>query len=146
MKTINLLTQFVNQRPGLDYSNYGEHKAYNQESRKITQDLHDYRELLALAVSRIDKLEEKLKFNLEQTSGRLALKSDCLEYTTGQYFPTEYRPAANRILAQLIFNDYRDEKKDSAKGGFEDVYKDEHEIRKAIKRRVSRRVFNSYFN
>lgn len=146
MKTINLLTQFVNQRPSLDFANYGNVKSYRQESTNITKGLHDYRELLALAVSRIDNLEEKLKFNLSNTSGRLSFNGQELNYCTGQYFPTEYRPAANRILAQLIFNDYRDEKTDSTKGGFEDVYKDGNEIRKAIKRRVSRRVFNNYFN
>lgn len=150
MKTIELLTDFVNQRPKLNFAHYGDYKYYNQDARKITKDLQDYRELLALAISRIDNLDDKLSYNLEKSNGRLTLRRVdqhiAISYTTGQYFPTEYRPAANRIIAQLIFNDYRDEKKDSAKGGFEDVYKDGNEIRKAIKRRVSRRVFNNYFN
>lgn len=142
--TIEMLTKFVNQRPGLDFSNYGDSKSYNAESREITKDRSDYFELLSLAFTRLgDKLDNKLKFNLENTSGRLTLKNGQLEYCTGQYFPTEYRPAANRILAQLIFNDYREEELPNEPNP---VYKDGHEIRKAIKRNLSRRTYKNYFN
>ncbi len=140
--TIEQLTKFVNQRPGLDYANYGDSKSYNAESREITRDRNDYFELLSFAFIRVDNFEEKLKFNLSNSSGRLILKDGQLEYCTGQYFPTEYRPAANRILSQLIFNSYRDEQKTNEPNP---VYKDGHEIRKAIKRNVSRRVYKNYF-
>ena len=142
--TIEMLTKFVNQRPGLDFANYGESKSYNAESREITKDRNDYFELLSLAFTRLgNKLDSKLKFNLENTSGRLLLKDGKLEYCTGQYFPTEYRPAASRILAQLIFNDYRDEELPNEPNP---VYTDGYEIRKAIKRNLSRRVYKNYFN
>ena len=142
--TIEMLTKFVNQRPGLDFANYGESKSYNAESREITKDRNDYFELLSLAFTRLgNKLDSKLKFNLENTSGRLLLKDGKLEYCTGQYFPTEYRPAASRILAQLIFNDYRDEERPNEPNP---VYTDGYEIRKAIKRNLSRRVYKNYFN
>lgn len=152
MKTINLLTKFVNQRPNLEFANYGDVKAYNQESREITKDRSDYFELYELAYARLgDTFEDKLKFNLEKSNGRLTLVESkgeyALQYITGQYFPTEYRHAANRILAQLIWNDYSNEQHDTKTNGFEPTYKTGNEIRKAIKRRgVSRRVMKYYFN
>jgi hypothetical protein len=142
--TIELLTKFVNQRPGLDFANYGDSKSYNSESREITKDRNDYFELLSLAFIRLGSdFETKLKFNLENSSGRLTLKNGSLDYCTGQYFPTEYRPAANRILSQLIFNNYRDEQEQNAPNP---LYKNGNEIRKAIKRAVSQRVYKNYFN
>lgn len=143
--TIELLTKFVNQKPGLDFANYGDSKSYNAESREITKDRNDYYELLSVAFIRLgDSLDSKLKFNLENSSGRLTLnKKGELEYCAGQYFPTEYRPAACRILSQLIWNDYRDEQQSNSPNP---LYKDGHEMRKAVARRVSRRVMKNYFN
>ena len=67
--TIEMLTKFVNQRPGLDFANYGDSKSYNAESREITKDRNDYFELLSLAFIRLgDTFEGKLKYNLEKTS------------------------------------------------------------------------------
>lgn len=141
--TISKLVKFVNQRPGLDFSNYGDTKAYRSESREITRDKHDFEELLALAVSRVSNLEEALATYLKSSSGRLILNENGnLEYCTGQYFPTEYRPAASNVLKTLIWNSYRDEKDDTGNP----VYTDGHEIRKAIRRRLSRRVSKNYFN
>ncbi len=144
MTTIEKLTKFVNQRPNLDFSNYGDVSAYRSESAEITRDRTDYFELLSYAFQRINSLNEQLEKYLQTTSGRLTLNNDGnLEYCTGQYFPTEYRPAANRILANLIFASYRDEIEYNSPNN---VYKDGNEIRKAIKRNVSRRLFKNYFN
>lgn len=148
MKTVELLTKFVNQRPGLDFANYGDVKLYRSEMNEITKDLHDYRELISLALRRYgSELEGKLNTYLKNNSGRLTLVEsegkEHLEYCTGQYFPTEYRPAANRVLANLIFADYRDEKESNSPNP---IYKDGNAIRKAIKSNVSRRVMKGYFN
>ena len=136
------LVKFVNQRPGLDFANYGDISSYRQESREITADKHDFFELLALAQRRIDNFSQVLEKELINTSGRLTLENGKLQYITGQYFCTEYRPAANRVLVSLIWNNYRDEK--NADGS--SVYSNGHEIRKAIKRNLSRRVSRLYFN
>jgi hypothetical protein len=136
------LVKFVNQRPGLDFANYGNISSYRQESREITADKHDFFELLALAQRRIANFSQVLEKELINTSGRLTLENGKLQYITGQYFCTEYRPAANRVLVSLIWNDYRDEK--NADGS--SVYSNGHEIRKAIKRNLSRRVSRLYFN
>ncbi len=141
--TIELLTKFVNQRPGLDYANYGEIKSYRSEMREITNDRSDYYELLSLAASRIENLNKKLSHYLSKTSGRLSLNDKGeLYYCTGQYFPVEYRPAACRVLVDLIWVDYRGEKDHEGNP----VYKDGNEMRKAIRRRLSRRVAKNYFN
>lgn len=142
--TIEKLTKFVNQRPGLDFCNYGDGSAYRSEMAEITRDRTDFFELLSFAFRRIDNLNEQLTAYLSKDSGRLTLNKDGqLEYCTGQYFPTEYRPAANRVLANLIFASYRDEIEANTPNN---VYKDGHEIRKAIKRNVSRRLARNYFN
>lgn len=141
---IEKLTKFVNQRPGLDFANYGDARAYRTESAEITRDRADFFELLSYAFRRIDNLNELVENYLKNTSGRLTLNDEGeLQYCTGQYFPTEYRPAANRILANLIFASYRDEIETDSPNN---VYKDGHEIRKAIKRNVSRRLMKNYFN
>jgi len=141
--TIEKLVKFVNQRPGLDFCNYGDVSAYRSESREITKDRQDFFELFALASRRVDNLEQKLTEYLTNTSGRLLINKDGnLEYCAGQYFPTEYRPAVNQVLKTLIWNSYRDEKD----GEGNDVYQDGHEIRKAIRRNLSRRVNKNYFS
>ena len=143
MTTIEKLNKFVNQRAGLDFANYGDMRLYRQESREITRDRSDYYELLCLASARVSDLDEKLTAQLKRTGDRLSMSENGnLEYCTGQYFPTEYRPAACRLLRDIIWADYRDEK--DAQG--QPIYKDGHEIRKAIRRRLSRRVAKNYFN
>jgi hypothetical protein len=145
MPTLALLQKFANQRPQLDYCNYGDPKSYRQEMREITKDLHDFRELLNFAVNRVTDIEGTLKAYLLKNSGRLTLnKKGELNYITGQYFPTEYRPACNRILRDLIWSSYRDEKRWNELET--PVYEDGNAIRHAIKRNVSRRVAKFYFN
>jgi hypothetical protein len=133
-----LLYNFAHQKPRLEPCNYGYGRegflCYRRESAEITRDLHDFRELFALASLLVDNLEEKVKAKLENNSGRLSLKDDKIEYITGQYFPTEYRPAASRILVSLIWEYFRN------------IYTTGDEIRKAIKRQnLSRRVIKNYF-
>jgi hypothetical protein len=151
--TTELLTQFVNQRPSLNFADYGDRTLYRRELREITADRTDFYELLALANDRIGEwvngqwvsnLDAVLTDYLKKSSGRLTLNDKGqLEYCTGQYFPTEYRPAACRVLANIIWASYRDEIEHNSPNP---VYKDGHEIRKAIRRRVSRRVALNYFN
>ena len=141
--TTEKLIKFVNQRPGLDFCNYGDIAAYRSESREITKDRSDFYELLGLASRRIDNLEAAITEHLTNNSGRLSInKEGELTYCTGQYFPTEYRPAACRVLRDLIWASYRDEKNTDGSP----VYTDGHQIRKAIKRNLSRRTFKNYFN
>ena len=133
--TLQKLVAFVNQRPGLDFCNYGDVKAYRSESREITADRNDFFELLAFANLYSEDLNADLTKYLTENSGRLTMDKDGnLNYCTGQYFPTEYRPAANRVLVSIIWNELRK------------IHDTGDQIRKAAKRNVSRRVVRNYFN
>ena len=142
--TVEKLVKFVNQRAGLQYCNYGDIKSYRQEQREITNDRTDFYELLSVAQRRYEgQFNEVLTKELQKTSGRLTLNEhNNIEYCTGQYFCTEYRPAACRIIVSLIWNSYMDEKNESNLP----TYKDGNEIRKAIKRNFSRRINKNLFN
>jgi hypothetical protein len=137
--TLALLQKFVDQRPGLEFADYGDVRAYRNESAEITRDRSDFYELLRVASSLLSpaELEEKTAQHLRTSSGRLTLEGDRLQYITGQYFPTEYRPAACRVLVSIIWGEYQ--KDQTLETG--------HDIRRAIRRRLnSRRVARLYFN
>jgi len=155
---VEKLNAFVNQKPGLDANDYNDSQSYNHTVREITKDRNDYYELLSLFLTRWEgNANVVLTAHLIESDGRLRLikgrsSLSILEYTTGQYFPTEYRKAANRVLVTLIWQSFRDERiaNGNAKTGVtlsgQPVYKDGHEIRKAIAARVSIRVMKLYFN
>lgn len=141
MSTTEKFIKFANQKPGLSFADYGDRKIYFAEMREITKDLHDFRELLNLAFIRLgSNLEEKLTEYLSKSSGRLTLKDGKLQYCTGQYFPTEYRPAVNQVLKSLIWDNLREEK-DSA-GNY--LYNTGDTLRAYFKRNLSRRCFKNY--
>ncbi len=133
--TIEKLMKFVNQRPGLDFANYGDVALYRAESREITADRNDFYQLLSFAHVIVPELENRLTERLKNDTGRLTIndKGD-LQYCTGQYFPTEYRPAANRLLSNLIWQALGKE------------YETGDQIRKAVRRNLSRRICHHYFN
>jgi hypothetical protein len=112
---------FINQRPDLEIRNYFDPadrfngrrsqysdgvRAYRQELARIAKDGTAARKALALA--------EELPFNAQALidasnsafSGRvdILMREDkaAIGYTTGQYFPTEYRPAALAVLQAYI--------------------------------------------
>jgi len=137
--TLALLQKFVDQRPGLNFADYGDVRAYRNESAEITRDRSDFYELLRLASSLLSpaELEGKTAQHLRTSSGRLTLEGDRLQYITGQYFPTEYRPASSRLLVSIIWNYFQAD--ESLTTG--------HDIRKAIRKRLkSRRVARLYFS
>lgn len=70
------LDKFVAQRPGLEFGNYGDVKAYRSEMRSITRDRHDYN-VLARAVERSDSITADMLIKASESafSGRLTIKS-----------------------------------------------------------------------
>jgi hypothetical protein len=128
------LAQFIRQRPGIDPRNYISHwqdangrRAYRQEVRSVTRDLHHARQLLAAVSWRTGIDAEALKAALHGAySGRLSwipggtVHEDSparassspygrLVYCTGQYFPTEYRRAVCAVLASALWSYFRDQ-------------------------------------
>lgn len=111
-QVIDLLRAWINQRPGLEYCNYGDPTAYRSEYRKIQQQKSDALELLR-SVEYSSMTDEQLFAGFRAFSGRLQIVPDGteyrLEYCTGQYFPTEYRAAACAVLASALWDYHRDD-------------------------------------
>ena len=107
-RILTALYAFVAQRPGLEYCNYGDPKTYRAELRAITRDRHDAEALLRdIHYSSITA--EELKDALRSAySGRLEWDGKELRYTTGQYFPTEYRRAVCAVAASALWQHVRD--------------------------------------
>ena len=100
------LRAFIHQRPGFEPGNYaGAPAAYRADYRKCLRDRDDALAMLAYVerASDSENMERHLRDAL--SSGRLMLLEDgTLDYTTGQYWPTEYRNAAARVLARALWH------------------------------------------
>ena len=121
---IEVLTKWVNQRPGLDFADYGDCVAFNAERRAITKTRLEAFELLRY-VEGSSITCEALERAFSAYSGRLKLvegsKGLTLDYCTGQYWPTEYRNAVCAVLSSAIwhyFNENGSNPVESAKREF----------------------------
>lgn len=97
---LRILAAYAAKNPGLDYRDYGNVTAYRGDSRMITQQMHDVRTALRFACAvnvqddHLIEVSRGERLTIERTeNGRLIL-----DYTTGQYWPTEYRGAVARLL------------------------------------------------
>lgn len=139
---IDALYTFAHKRPQLEFGNYGDIKSYRSESRAITKDLHDARNLLrALELSESITGEDIIRASEHAFSGRLTINvtNDGLvniDYCTGQYFPTEYRKAVAAICASTLWTFYRNEC----------GYATADRIRQAAQRGLGRTIVRHYFN
>lgn len=104
------LDAFIRQRPGLEFGNYGDWTAYRSEVRSIGKDLQHARALLRY-VEWHDSITAEMILSAAQ-SGRLSIKVEGdkvrVDYCTGQYWPTEYRPAVCRLLSTVIWRWFGD--------------------------------------
>lgn len=105
---IEALDTFIRQRPGLDYGNYGDRKSYAAEVRSIGRDLKDARTLLQAVTWRESISADALIIASRHAfSGRLTIVTEGdtvrLFYTTGQYWPTEYRKAVAAVCASALW-------------------------------------------
>lgn len=111
---ISAIRAFVAQRSGIEFANYqsgdwrASRAAFMGDYRPILQAGRDARVLLA-AVSGRDSITVKDILDATRAySGRLQIVEDGGEvrvaYTTGQYFPTEYRNAACAVLATALWD------------------------------------------
>ncbi len=103
------LRSWINQRPGLDFANYGEVSAYRSELRSITRTKRDALALLQFVEGRDAITAQQLAEAFPRAfSGRLTLKDVDgkaeLDYCTGQYWPTEYRNAAAAVCASVLWD------------------------------------------
>ena len=110
-KLFAALDAFINQRPGFEFANYGDRASYRADSREATRQLRDARELARVAYW--TARPEALRYAFS-TSNRLTWDGERLDYTTCQYWPTEYRAAVARALANALWHSWRDRMGDSA--------------------------------
>lgn len=173
---LEALRQWINQRPGLDFANYGEWKSYRAELRSITRDRSDALQLMqAVALRDSITAEDMIKAFPRAFSGRLAISETKTEnayenygaqfgpvflgYCTGQYWPTEYRKAAAAVLARALW-EYTSESMPEPKGkitrdygnGFKNEF-DSYDglpagdwIRKHLRQEFGRGIASRWFN
>jgi hypothetical protein len=126
---IDALRAFVNARPGIDPRNYGDRASYRAESRAVTRDMHDALQLLA-HVQSVPMSHVSMAFALHHSRGRLsATPTDNgwrIDYTTGQYWPTEYRKAVARACARelwdIVHREHPEWNADNLRAHFRRVY------------------------
>lgn len=103
---VEALHRFIRQRPGLEYGNYGDPAAYRSELRRITRDLNHARTLLrhvelsGVTGRNLVDAASTTRLNIQQVDG----EGVRIHYTTGQYFPTEYRAAVARLCASALWD------------------------------------------
>ena len=133
---ISALYAFAAQRGGIDPRDYGDWRAYRSESRSVTKDGKEARDLIrAVELSGITA-EQILAACKSAFSGRLGIVAKqqngetwaAVSYCTGQYFPTEYRKAVCAVCASALWDYVRSEcmppcvPKAGPTGGFVDTY------------------------
>ena len=152
-----LLRAFINQRPGLDFANYGCVTSYRAELRSITRQRADAIQLLRAVELRDSISAQDLIVAFPCAfSGRLALvesnRKPALEYCAGQYYPTEYRAAVCAVLARCLWNWVRvDCMPEGVKCGDSEVYGPKKLsaggfIRDFFKREFGRGIASRWFN
>jgi hypothetical protein len=104
-----LLRAFINQRPSLEFANYGCAKSYRSELRSITRQRADALQLLrAVELRESISVQDLIEVFPQAYSGRLELTETkgkpALFYCAGQYYPTEYRAAVCAVLASVLWN------------------------------------------
>lgn len=111
-KLFAALDAFIKQRPRFKYANYmGAPEAYRADAREATRQLRDARELARVAYW--TARPEALRYAFD-TARRLTWDGERLDYTTGQYWPLEYRAAVARALANALWHTWRDRMGDAA--------------------------------
>ena len=102
---IQALRAWVAQRPGLEFGNHGDWSTYRSEVRSIGKDLQHARKMIDY-VAWHDSISAEMILDAAK-SGRLSIVVDGnkvrVDYCTGQYWPTEYRPAVCRLLSSVIW-------------------------------------------
>ena len=141
---INALAAFISQRSGIDRRNYGgisrreSREAFMGDYRPILKHGKQARELLSFVSRRDISADDLLSASQSAFSGRLSFvfrgDSAAVDYTTGQYFPTEYRAAACAVLARAVWEYFRTGCNYSPE-----------QIRKAARREFGRAIVSTWF-
>ena len=99
---IAALQQFIADPPNLRRANYGSQSSYDADVRAARRDKQDAERLISAVACIQDISADDLKDGFRAFSGRLQWNGSHLEYTTGQYRPTEYRKAVCAVCAAVV--------------------------------------------
>lgn len=111
---LQALRAFVQKRPGFDPANYGfdaaGRSAYRSDSRRATRDMNHALDLLR-AIEWRDRIDAEHIFDAAR-GGRLQLirladGNYRVDYTTGQYWCTEYRSAVCALAVSVLWRRFR---------------------------------------
>ena len=134
---IDALHQWIAQRPGLEFGNYGDVSSYRAEMRSIGRDLQHARAMVNY-VAWHDSITAEMILHAAG-SGRLTLTADGdkvrIDYVTGQYWPTEYRRAVCHLMSSVIWAWLRENCD----------YKTGDDIRKAARRELGQSIARRWF-
>ena len=110
---LSTLGKFIAQPPRLEVGNYVSSgndrqgwRALRQERRGITRDLKTAKFLLPMVQAQVPL--GILLESFRAYSGRLEWNGIKLNYTTGQYFPTEYRKSVCAVLSLALWTTWRE--------------------------------------
>jgi hypothetical protein len=135
------LRRFIGQRSGMDARNYirdyrdaDGRRAYNADRYAIGRDGRDARRLLDFVAARLSISADDIAARAR--GGRLKLSDDrrTWHYTAGQYFAIEYRAAAARLLAGIVWDYLRD--------GYDTADGIRHRARQLFGRGIAARYFS----
>lgn len=117
---LDALYRFAEQRPRMEPANYGDYRSYRSESRSVTRDLEQARQLIRYCELSSVSAEAILQASRGAYSGRLSINirddgAIVIDYCVGQYFPTEFRRAVCAVCASALWHHYRDDYAKSAK-------------------------------
>lgn len=102
---VRAVIAYAAQSPRLEFGNYGDARAYRSESARITRQLHSVESAARRAAfARVDD-DDVIKASKYAYSGRMEVSRSAdggfdVDYCTGQYWPTEYRRAAECVLIE----------------------------------------------
>jgi hypothetical protein len=103
---IRLIEEFVNSRPRFDPGNYSDASSYRADMRRAMRHRQDAHVMIRYCLRATGDIEPHIRDALR--TGRLTLRDDgTLDYCTGQYYPTEYRAAACRVLSSALWHFWR---------------------------------------
>ena len=135
---IDTLNKWINQRPGLEFGNYGDMSSYRAELRSIGKDLQHARAMVNY-VAWHDSITAEMILSAADNGGRLSLTTDgdkvTINYVTGQYWPTEYRRAVCSLMSSVIWVWLRENCE----------YKTGDDIRKAARRELGASIARRWF-
>ena len=113
---LDALTDFANQRPGLNFADYGDATLYRRDyNQHCARPLQDFRAMLS-AIRWRDSLDADTLSQAIRETNRLDMLDDgSFEYTPGQMGATEYRHAACIALSRALWNYWRGDALDAGR-------------------------------